>query len=329
MFRPESAARSSDRYHRILAAWLFAFTTIAAPALCHSSETADRITRWAEEERRTLQAEKVTLDQRYQQAQQALQRAQTALSRAQQANNPQAITISQQAVQTAEQALENVRLARQRNLNRLAGFERARQWGLMKPAAQAGSEQPVAVLTSFTPGELSIRTAQGAWRPFDGTRPLVPGDAIRTSGSGRAEFTFDDGSRLTLDSNTELEFESGDESRSFFRMLKGLLHSAFEPCPRCPRRGTSAPGSIRGQLIEYRTPVAVVAVRGTAFDVAHHSDGSSSLAVYEGEVELRSSKRGDRLTVVQGERAEVRADGSIAGPMKIDQRQAEKWWDKI
>ncbi|MBI2296297.1 MAG: hypothetical protein HYU76_09770, partial [Betaproteobacteria bacterium] len=129
MLLRESAVRSSGlRYYHILAAWLFALATIAAPPVCHSSETADPITRWAEEERRALETEKADLDQRYQQAQQALQRAQAALSRAQQANNPQAITISQQAVQTAQQALEHLQAAKQRNLNRIVGMEREKQW---------------------------------------------------------------------------------------------------------------------------------------------------------------------------------------------------------
>jgi hypothetical protein len=309
------------------AAWFIAVTTIAATPPCRSAETADRIVRWAEEERRVLQAEKATLDQRYQQAQQALQRAQTALSRAQQANNPQAIAISQQAVRTADQALENVRLARQHNLNRLAGFERARQWGLMKRNASPGSQQAVAVPTVFTPDELLIRTAQGAWQRFEGSRPLAPGDAVRT-GKGRAEFVVDDGSRLILDSDTELEFISGDETRSLFRMLRGLIHSAYEPCVSCPRRKVG-PGPIRGQLIEYRTPVATIAVRGTAFDLGHGSEGLSSVVVYEGEVELQSSKRAGRAVIRQGERAEVRADGSIIGPGKSDLRRLDKWWEKL
>ena len=321
--------RRASRFGRLLVQGFLAVSLLWASPLSRPAEAPDDFTRWAEEGRRVLQAEKTDLDQRYLQAQQALQRAQAALSRAQQANHPQAITISQQAVQTAEQALENVRFMRQRNLSQIAVFNRTIQWRVVNSPPASGSGSPRGVLTGFTAGEVLVQTAQGAWRPFDGQRPLMEGEVIRTTAQGRAEFRFNDGSLVILDRNTELRLDQRGDCLSLYRLYKGTMHGELGP-----HIGRSVETRIEGGLPciyerHYHTPIAVAAVRGTAFDLAYLPDGSSSLAVYEGEVELQGSKSNKKIVVKQGERAVVLADGTVTGPTKGDARPAEKWWEKF
>lgn len=110
---------------------------------------------------------------------------------------------------------------------------------------------------------------------------LIAGDVIKTRKGGRLVLGLTDGSQAIISENTSVEITDLSQSpRTIFNMLRGKTRIKIE-------KAGGRPNPYR-----VNTPTAVIAVRGTLFDV-FVTDKETQVFVHEGEVAVSN------LTVTQ------------------------------
>jgi hypothetical protein len=145
--------------------------------------------------------------------------------------------------------------------------------------------------------------------------PFLPGDRVWTDSRGRAEFQFEGGSLLRLDSGSKLDYLSHDDGRGeriVLRLWSGslYLHARDRRMPE----------------FEIETPGGVVAARTRGVYRVDAESGEVRLSVFEGEATLEGNEEvrvGSGLRVV-AQRGEV-ADG----PRGFDLTQGDPFGDWV
>lgn len=166
--------------------------------------------------------------------------------------------------------------------------------------------EPVLARVSAQRGAVQARIAG---RMFAVTNGMVLGEGAELATGPNAFVTLrlPDGSIVTLPSQTRVTVDrlrritlTGEIERRF-RLLQGRTRSIVEP-------GTGA--------FEVSTPVAVAAVRGTEFRVAHDGDGRHSVTeVLAGEVAVAAD--GDEPQLTRGGFGTVVAEGRGSRTVKL------------
>ena len=164
---------------------------------------------------------------------------------------------------------------------------------------------------------VAVGEVKGA-APGASPRPLAAGDGfslgyeIATGASSEALLTFDPRGSLRLYDETRIRIDqalvdSAGRASSRLSVLVGRLRLAV--------------GSLfRGELA-IDTPTAVVGIKGTDLWLAVAADGTTLVAVFEGEV-LVSGKAGGEVRVRAGYRTLVRPGSAPLPPVPIDREQA-------
>lgn len=126
-----------------------------------------------------------------------------------------------------------------------------------------------AVLTGIS-GEVKIRTAEGELKSCRLGATLNPGDTVITGANSKVVIKFPDDDRIELGSMSH--FTIRDYEKGIFGLLIGKIRAL-----------------IKGKLVKYQveTPTAVMAVRGTEFTINVDDDGTTTVVVLEGIVEVR------------------------------------------
>ncbi len=147
-------------------------------------------------------------------------------------------------------------------------------------------------------GFVDVRPGQAApWTSVDGNLKLAVGAEIRTGADSKAGVLFPDGSRFLIGNNSLFSVEDTSKQRAGFRLKLGKLRAAV--------------AGYFASRFEVRTPSAVCAVRGTAFDIEVGADGNTEMSVAEGLVEVNDPK-GNLAVVSSDERIHVGMDGMSA-----------------
>jgi len=126
------------------------------------------------------------------------------------------------------------------------------------------------------------------------------GDWIRFE-RGRMALRFESGAKLAVEGPADFRIVSGNGAE----MTRG-------------RATIRVPGPIKGFTLE--TPSERVIDLGTSFGVQVHENGATSIAVFEGEVELQGSqhkKRGRKLHAGASVRVETGFDGTLEIPYDV------------
>lgn len=97
---------------------------------------------------------------------------------------------------------------------------------------------------------------------------LYPGDKVQTGHGAKATLLFDDGSRIELESDTEMLIEETTVHRKAFRLRLGRL--------------TAYVRKILSRRFVVRTPTAVCSVRGTEFRIHVLAGGRTNVALIKG-----------------------------------------------
>ena len=103
--------------------------------------------------------------------------------------------------------------------------------------------------------------------------PLEQTDTVKTGQKSSCEITFDDGSIIVLQSDTEVCLEKFKQQKNL-RLKKGKLLSSI----------------IKQTTTEYsniRTPTCLIAVRGTEFAVDILSDEETNIGVFDGQIAVK------------------------------------------
>ena len=145
------------------------------------------------------------------------------------------------------------------------------------------------------PGVTLQRSSDTGAEEASPNAPFLPGDRVWTDGAGRAQFQFRDGSVLSLDSRSKLDYvaddEGGKEGAVAFRLWSGSLILHVRDARRSPR-------------FEVETPGGLVTVDDRGVYRIDAEAGETRLAVYDGQAVLDASRR--RVVVEDGQMILVR-----------------------
>jgi len=186
--------------------------------------------------------------------------------------------------------------------NLVIGPARALRWALataalcaMIPIARAGA-LPVAntnrasQLVEFS-GRVEITVAStNDWRPARTNQFLHPGDRLRTAADSRATLQLSDRSVIRVNQSTILEIQPPSQlARHRFGLKRGALFFLDREQPAD---------------VEFETPLATGAIRGTEFFLAvAEGDSSTRLALLDGAVDLKTTA--EELKLTSGQQALV------------------------
>src|SRR5262245_36350058 len=121
-------------------------------------------------------------------------------------------------------------------------------------AAFAGEAAAAAARVDFAAGGATVSNRGGQTRTLTRGLELDSGDTVRTSGDGRAQLRFTDGSYVSLQPNTdfaisEYKFEGKDDDRGFFGLVRGAMRTV-----------TGAVGRVNRNSYRITTPTATVGI---------------------------------------------------------------------
>lgn len=159
-----------------------------------------------------------------------------------------------------------------------------------------------AQLTSVR-GQVETSLQGGARQAASGDQ-LVEGQTVKTAGGSFASLLLEDGSRISVPSNTDLRI---------VRLRRYLLESALDydfQVDRGGARSKVAPLKSRSDRYRVRTPRAVSAVRGTDFQTRFDAEANRDFAeVDEGALAI-GVQDGRSIPLPAGNGLAVNADGS-------------------
>jgi predicted anti-sigma-YlaC factor YlaD len=152
-----------------------------------------------------------------------------------------------------------------------------------------------AQLSSVTGTVEVLRASQAQWQPVAAGIILQSGDRLRTAANASATLTYFEGSQTQLQAETEISLirlaarPDGATQSIVLRQTIGATLHRVQPLPNVEAR------------FEVDTEAAVIAVRGTTFQVRAASDGVTRVTVAEGVVEVLAVQSGvlARLTAGQ------------------------------
>lgn len=181
-------------------------------------------------------------------------------------------------------------------------------------AAQATS---AGAMGEIIAGEGKIEWAEqpGVWKPAAVGQKLKVGDSVRTGEFSRATLRLPAGSVLRIDEFTTLRVQesltSGKRATAVVSAGGVFLYSRTSP-----------------EEIDFATPVATGAIKGTEVLIRVEPNGASSITVLEGAVDL-TPKNGLANAAVtsfaSGEKAEIKTDGTVTRTAVIDAVAPVQW----
>ena len=307
------------------AAWCAALLFPALAEACdtdsvHLLDTADPFVQWVETQRAPI-LQRIEIDHRYLlQAASAIEAGQHAEAEAEKYHDAEAHTIAQTAIAGAEDALTRLRATLMHDSTLLRSLDRAIALRTgpspgMVPGTIPGREFALVIIRK---GDLYRETSNGR-EPFDGSKPLVPGEEVATGAGAYAEVVLTDGSRIGLDENSSFKLDSLSETGSMYDRIKGRLHVIADHL-RSYRRDL--------YLRRYHLQCVIGSVRGTEFTIAASESGTIGVTVLDGAVELQDTVRKVTVMLKAGERLDIAAGGMVGKPGNADSSEIERWWKR-
>jgi tetratricopeptide (TPR) repeat protein len=167
--------------------------------------------------------------------------------------------------------------------------------------AQSASVSQGAVLS--VQGEVAevLRAGAAVWARADTTAPynqLYAGDQVRTGPRTRVLVRWTDLTVTPIAENSHLQISAQPKRRSGFNLLKGIIYFFHRDKP--------------GEF-DLQTPTVSAVVRGTEFNLQVADDGTTTLSLFDGEVEM--TNQFGQLSLKSGE-------GGVAEPGQAPRRTA-------
>jgi len=141
-------------------------------------------------------------------------------------------------------------------------------------------------------------------------KDIKPNEPIKTDKKTQIEVTLPDIGTIEVSENTEAEFKS----ESLLEVIKGKICTMIE--------------KIRGKnKFEIHTPTCIVAVRGTKYAIDVEDNGTTTLIVLNGEVELSDKEMKKTIIVRENQLSVVKLEGLPSDPVSIEPDQILRWWE--
>lgn len=141
---------------------------------------------------------------------------------------------------------------------------------------------------------------------------LQGGDTVITGYNSSAEITFRDGTKLRLGENTRFLVKWHDPCLELKTFWGRIWARIFKP-----------------ECFRVYTPNAIMAVRGTEFEVDVAEDGTTTVIVLDGVVDVCDLAGTKTVLVGQNQTTTVEPNGVPSDPQPIDPNQIDRWWDCV
>jgi ferric-dicitrate binding protein FerR (iron transport regulator) len=164
-------------------------------------------------------------------------------------------------------------------------------------------------LVEFT-GKVEVATAGQGWAAAKAGQPLRVGDQVRTGPASRATCRLSDRSVIRVDQDTVLELRAPEQpgaTRRFLLRVGGLFLLNRE----------------KPAAVEFETPVASGAIRGTEFVLRADASGATRLTLLDGAVDL--SGAGITVGLVPGQEGWVDPGQPPRVTSLVSAAQAIQW----
>lgn len=140
--------------------------------------------------------------------------------------------------------------------------------------------------------------------------PPDRGDTIRTDEHTRKQVTLSEDVELVLNTNSKIVLDP--EEQALLDLFYGEMRATV--------RGLS------DEQLQIRTPQSVAAVRGTELEVRVQEDGTTTVRVIEGVVELSHRTHGGTVELRAGQRATVAPGAPLPTPEASELNPLSFWW---
>lgn len=165
--------------------------------------------------------------------------------------------------------------------------------------ASFNNERPLAIIRRYKP-DVSIKHAKAeAWQDAQMAAPLFDSDTLRTDANGYAAVQFMDNSLVKVKPNSLLIIrgEVLDKNSTASRIAVEVGEVFLNVTKRQSQ-------------FEVQTPTAVATVKGTSYNTEVSDDGSTTVTVLSGSVELIATKSGQKVTLTRKNKGTVDAKSS-------------------
>lgn len=154
----------------------------------------------------------------------------------------------------------------------------------------------------------------GAVRSLERGSRVATGDEIRTGASGKVQILFPDETKIVVGSNSVLRidetlFRNNGTARKFATIALGGSFRFIS--------GKSQP-----RVYKLATPLATMAIRGTAFDYTVTANRATDLLVFNGAVRFCSQSGSCTMVPDRCQAVAVLSDGRFVQPLTTDEKRA-------
>ncbi len=169
-------------------------------------------------------------------------------------------------------------------------------------------------------GTVEVQATGGSYQPAQDGQTLRQGDTVRTGADGRAEITYFDDSVTRLDYGTTFQLK---ELSTLQNSSHSKLIEASQTTGRTYNHVTELTDS--QSRVEVSTPTATASVQGTKYIVWIHADGSTTVQVLEGTVDVTDGS-GNTVSVGAGEEVTIAQDGSAGDVTEMTPEELDSAW---
>ena len=177
-------------------------------------------------------------------------------------------------------------------------------------AQPQGSSSTACVLVEKE-GKVDIaRKGSTAWAAAQGNETLQPGDRLRTGSRSRAALRWSESSVMRVNELTSMEIQPPAKpgTKPELELKSGASYFFSREKP---------------EDIQFRTPVASGAIRGTEFNLKVAEDGRTELALLHGEVTLNNDQ--GSATLASGEQSTVEPGKAPTKAPLVDAVNVIQW----
>lgn len=150
---------------------------------------------------------------------------------------------------------------------------------------------------------------QDEWYKLKKGYRLIEGDIVRTTKNGMIGFKDSRGTRIEMDTNTQIEMKELEEARRFYRVHAGITRF------KVPKKGEA------WQEIIIKTPTCLVGAYGTDFIVKVDETGNTSVFVLDGEVKVSDINNKETVVVKPGQVSEVEYNTTPSQPQEYKEEE--------
>ena len=138
------------------------------------------------------------------------------------------------------------------------------------------------------------------------------GTRITTGEGARVQFLLPDETVFTVGANSDVVLDEFvyDPDLSPRKILLSVTKGIF-------RWVTGKVVHKDPALMKVKLPVGTIGIRGTDFEVTLSPDGSGSIVLHSGQLEITKNKTGSQFLMEAGETVTIGADGDISRPEKL------------